>query len=204
VASSSTRPSLLERLRDPRDEAAWREFDEQYRELLMRYCVRSGLNAADGDDICQIVFAALVRTMPTFRFDPARGRFRSYLGRMVTNAILQQRARGSAPASLDRAVLELLAAPEVALETTWEEEWTNHHLRRALATLRRQTQPGTMEAFERLLAGKSVAEVAQELHMTTDGVHKIKQRIGERLREEVERQVREEDPVEESPKGDPP
>ena len=89
----STRPSLLARLRDARDAAAWSEFDASYRDLIRRYCARSGLQAADTEDVCQIVLMALTSSLQGFRFDPARGRFRSYLGRITKSAIHQQRAR---------------------------------------------------------------------------------------------------------------
>jgi RNA polymerase sigma factor (sigma-70 family) len=195
VKQESTRPSLLSRLRDPQDAAAWREFDEKYRDLLRRYCGRHGLQAADTEDVCQTVFLALTRSLSTFRFDPARGRFRNYLGSMVANAIRQQRSGAKKAArTLEDSVLEVLATPQgEAIEAAWEEEWSHHHLRRAMHTLRTQVKPESLAAFERLLQGESIADVALACQMTAEGVHKIKQRIGERLRAEVERQVLEEE-----------
>jgi RNA polymerase sigma-70 factor (ECF subfamily) len=198
---STTRPSLLSRLRDPQDASAWREFDEQYRDLLRRYCARSGLQAADTEDVCQVVLLALTRALPDFKFDPGRGRFRGYLGRIVANAIRQRlRPRSTVPV-LEDAVLEVLATRhDDAVEAAWEEEWSHHHLRRALRALRRQVQPASLETFERLLRGESVEQVAEALGMTVDAVLKVRHRIGERLRVEVERQIREEDlPAPEEP-----
>ena len=191
----STRPSLLARLRDARDAAAWSEFDASYRDLIRRYCARSGLQAADTEDVCQIVLMALTSSLQGFRFDPARGRFRSYLGRITKNAIHQQRARPkNASRSLEQCVQETLAAPEDgAIEQAWDEEWSRHHLRRAMCALRESCKPESLAVFERLLRGESIEAVAATSGMTSQAVHKVKQRIGERLRLEVERQVRDEE-----------
>jgi len=195
VQPRSTRVSLLSRLRDPADAAAWQEFDEAYRDLIRRYCARSGLQAADTEDVCQIVLLALARALPGFRFDRSRGRFRDYLGRVVRNAIHQHRARPRGVAkSLEECVEHALAAPsDAAVEQAWEEEWSHHHLRRAMRAVRASVKPESLAVFERLLGGESIESVAAACGMTTDAVHKVKQRVGERLRVEVERQVHDEE-----------
>jgi hypothetical protein len=38
VTPSTTRISLLDRVRDPADQAAWRAFDIRYGELILTYC----------------------------------------------------------------------------------------------------------------------------------------------------------------------
>ena len=45
-----TRASLLLRIRDPKDNAAWKEFDAIYRPMLQRFARTMGLGAADAED----------------------------------------------------------------------------------------------------------------------------------------------------------
>ena len=45
MAVPSTAVSLLSRCRDTSDQAAWRELDERYRDLLICFCRRRGLGA---------------------------------------------------------------------------------------------------------------------------------------------------------------
>src|SRR5262245_6671851 len=52
----STRQSLLVRLLDPRDQAAWTEFVEIYEPLIQRLARSRGLQRADADDLAQDVF----------------------------------------------------------------------------------------------------------------------------------------------------
>jgi RNA polymerase sigma-70 factor (ECF subfamily) len=190
----TTHDTLLSRLRNPRDEHAWRRFDRAYGPVIVRYARKRGLSLADAEDVHQIVLVSLLRAMPNFRWDPARGRFRSYLGRVVGNAV--ERHRGG----VRRRMEEPGASPaeDLADEThpehleLWEREWTEHHLRRALASLDAEVQPSSLAIFRRLLDGASAESVAAETGLGTAAVHKVRQRMRERLRERIERQIAEE------------
>ncbi|MCH9003397.1 MAG: hypothetical protein IIC02_12565 [Planctomycetes bacterium] len=50
-----------------------------------------------------------------------------------------------------------------------------------------------MEIFDRLLAGDTVNTVAGDYQTTTQAVHKVKQRIRDRLKELIAAQVKDED-----------
>jgi RNA polymerase sigma factor (sigma-70 family) len=197
MASETTHPSLLSRLHDPSDEEAWRAFEARYRELIRRYCKRRGLQTADAEDVGQVVLLALSRSMRNFRFDPTRGRFRDYLGRVVQNAIQRHLSRPSLEVRvLDTSVLDalnMLDARGDPLEPTWQSEWAQHHVRLAMRAVRKSVKAESLAVFECLLAGATVADAAQTFGTTAAAVNKIKQRIGERLREEIGKQVRDEE-----------
>jgi len=194
MAWTTTQPSLLHRLRDVSDQQAWQRFDERYGSLIVSYARRRGLDLLDAEDVRQIVLMSLVRALPSFEFQPERGRFRSYLGRAVGNAIERYRNRPFLRRELlveDEQAWFAIPAPDT-VDRTWEQEWQNHHLRRALETIRRTLDPRHVAVFERLLAGTSPAEVAEEEAMTAAAVHKIKQRVRDRLKRQIARQVAEE------------
>ena len=90
-----TQVTLLGRLRDPADERAWQTFEGRYRELIVRFSIRQGLQFTDAEDTAQAVLASLVRAMRTFEFDPKKGRFRDYLFRAVRNEIARQKMGAS-------------------------------------------------------------------------------------------------------------
>ena len=62
-----------------------------------------------------------------------------------------------------------------------------------MQTLRDTFEPRSLEIFERLLAGDPVSQVAADLGMSTDAVHKVKQRVRNRLKELVAAQNAEDD-----------
>jgi RNA polymerase sigma factor (sigma-70 family) len=193
--SQPTRPSLLLRLRDPGDTAAWREFESRYGELIVRYARGWGLQQCDAEDVRQIVLSKLFRRFLTFEYAPQRGRFRDYLGAAVRNAL---REWAACPDRSVRAVdPEVLARsePRDTAETDpgWEREWVDHHFRLALAAVAEQVEPQSMAVFNQLLAGRSVEEVADAQRMTVEAIRKVRQRVRTRLTEQIRQQVRDED-----------
>lgn len=194
--ADATRPSLISRIRDPSNHAAWVEFESGYRDLILRYARRRGLNATDAEDVLQLVMLRLIKVIPRFEYDPRRGRFHDYLYRVAHSAIVDwqrcPQARLQA-VSENEVVSGMAAAAEAPCDAEWEAEWRNHHLRRALAHVRQTSDAKSLEVFERLLAGESVAEIAEAFSMTSEAVNKVKQRMRDRVQERIAEQVREEE-----------
>jgi RNA polymerase sigma factor (sigma-70 family) len=207
VNDELTRRSLLLRVRDASDAVAWGEFEARYRELITRYARAKGFQPADADDICQAVMAKLCRSLRGFEYDPQKGRFRTYLNRAVRNEIAEQFSRPKR--SLDTVEIDeaVIVADDAAdgSDSLWEREWENHHLRLATATIRETFDESSVVIFTRLLAGETTESVAQAYATTTQAVHKIKQRIRNRMHELIARQIAEEDAPEiglpDAPKG---
>lgn len=196
----STRLTLLIRLRDGEDESAWREFEEAYRDLLLRYCRRRGLQPADAEDAVQLVFTGLAQALPRFVLDPARGRFRDYLFRCTRNGIFRWSQRPGRDASqLDSDTGTALEGGEVdpAEAAHWDEEWIAHHYRTALARVRTMLEPASVEIFDRSLGGATVEDLARAFGVTASAVYKARQRVRARLEELIVEQVRAEDDLDE-------
>ena len=62
-----------------------------------------------------------------------------------------------------------------------------------MQTVRATFDPKSVQMFDRLLAGDGVKRLASEFQTTTQAVHKVKQRIRDRLKELIADQVKEED-----------
>lgn len=195
----TTQPTLLSRLRDMEDQSAWREFDDRYRELILRYCRRKGLQPADAEDVRQMVMLNLARQLGSFRYRPELGRFRGYLGRTVGNAIhryFRRPRRELLGLDLDGA-----AADDRQEDPEWEAEWMSHHYRLAMDTVRKSAQPRSVEVFEHLLAGGCPEEAARRFSLSKAAVHKVKQRMRDRLKQLIARQIWEEDGLDADPRA---
>ena len=198
-----TQPSLLSRVRDPANHQAWREFESKYRELILRFCRRRGLQQTDAEDVLQIVLANLVQSLPNFVYDPKRGRFRDYLYQAVRSGISRLKGGAARPkkslAALDTSMLQSLEAnDESASEALWNQEWINHHFRLAMETIRKTFEPRSIEMFERSVRGESVAQLANAFNTTEQAVHKVRQRIRSRMEDLITQQVHEEEAIDES------
>lgn len=161
---------------------------------MVRYACGRGLALDDAEDVRQIVLMSLVRSMPRFDFRRDRGRFRSYLGRVVGNAIHRWRNRAHHRHEWLTAEFESFERHAVGVEddARWEHEWSAHHLRRAMEALARSAQPRSMAVFTRLLDGESPERVARTSGMSIDAVYKLQQRCRDRLRLHVHEQIEEE------------
>src|SRR5687767_3559476 len=106
---NTTPLSLLERLRRPSDEAAWRQFVDLYTPLLCHWGRRAGLQDSDLADLVQDVFTTLVCVLPEFQYD-ARKSFRGWLKTVLMNRWRNQVAARRATVVLGP--LEEIPAPE--------------------------------------------------------------------------------------------
>ena len=81
--NESTRSSVLRAVANTENEAAWQRLFDLYAGFVFSIARSKGLKEEDADDIVQIVFTDLARNLPTFQYDRAKGRFRSYLAGLV-------------------------------------------------------------------------------------------------------------------------
>ncbi|HRX86967.1 MAG TPA: sigma-70 family RNA polymerase sigma factor [Phycisphaerae bacterium] len=194
MSHDTTQPSLLRKLRKGADAQAWREFEAKYRNLVVGYCRRRGLQPADCDDVQQLVWMNLAKGLQNFEYDPRRGRFRDYLRRVVRAAIARHFSRPNpAGRALDTTMLAITPNGTDEFDEAWEAEWVDHHYRLAMQTVRSTFDPRSIAIFDRLLAGEPVATLATAFATTDQAIHKIKQRIRNRLAQLIDRQIRAED-----------
>jgi RNA polymerase sigma-70 factor (ECF subfamily) len=185
-----TQSSLLIRIRDPQDAAAWGRFVDVYTPFIYGVFRRRGLQAADASDVAQDVMRTVASAISRFDYDRDRGSFRGWLF-SVARARLNDhyRTRRRQPVgSGETAVHDLLdAQPEPPDEREWENSWRQHLLDLAAQRVREQFEPATWRAFwATAVEGRSVAEVADELGLSTGAVYIARSRVMAKLRKAVE------------------
>ena len=188
----TTRHSLVLRLRNPDDEAAWAEFVALYEPLIYRLARAKGLQDADAHDLCQEVFRALALAIGRWDPDPAKGKFRAWLFRIARNLLVNFLAaqRRQPPGSGRTSVHELLDA-QPALDAGAQHEFALEFRRRAFRWAAEQVQheftEPTWQAFWRTgVENRPVADVARELGLSVGAVYVARSRVLGRLRQYVE------------------
>ncbi len=196
---TQTHATLLARLGGVEDSGrAWGEFLDRYGELMRGFCRRHDLQPSDQDDVLQDVLLSLSRAMPGFRYDPAIGKFRSYLKTVVLHAIYKKLCQRKPGVALDdvgsvAAAEAATAGGDPATDATWEQEWRRHHLRQAMRVIEAEFSARDRGVFERYaVAGEAVERVAAESGLTVDALYQIKSRVTRRLTQIIEQQVAEE------------
>jgi RNA polymerase sigma-70 factor (ECF subfamily) len=181
----TTPPTLLERLRQPGEQAAWERFVRLYTPLLCGMAGRLGLHGPDAMDLVQDVFAVLVKKLPDFRYDPDQ-RFRGWLWTVTLNKYRERLRRRAPVTPADREALPEVAVPDPA-EAVTEEEYRQYLTRRAMELMRSEFQPATWKAFwECVVHERPAALVARELGTSENAVYLAKGRVLRRLRRELE------------------
>jgi RNA polymerase sigma-70 factor (ECF subfamily) len=90
----TTPPSLLERIRQSPERAAWGRFVDMYTPLLVAWTRRLALPDYEAADLMQDVFTVLVERLPNFEYD-GRKSFRAWLKTILLNRwrnLVRQRA----------------------------------------------------------------------------------------------------------------
>jgi RNA polymerase sigma-70 factor (ECF subfamily) len=182
----TTSASLLERLRDPREQDAWTRFVRLYTPMIYSWACRTGLPAQDACDLVQDVFTLLVQKLPEFVYDRQRS-FRGWLHKVTLNKRLERVRRRAGPfATASDSALAALADQE-SDETFSEVEYRHHVVGRALQIMQMDFEPATWKAcWEYVVAGRSATDVAEELGVTVDVVYAAKSRVLRRLRQELD------------------
>jgi RNA polymerase sigma factor (sigma-70 family) len=181
-----TRASLLVRLRDPQDEAAWTEFVDLYAPLVYGYARKQGLQDADAADLSQEVLGAVAGSVGRLHYDPNRGAFRSWLFTIVRRKLSNWRAaqknrmQGSGDTGMHQ-LLEQCPGP-TTLDGEWEAEWEQRVFAWACEQVRRDVSDVTWRAFWRTaFDGQPGKQVAKELGVTVAAVYHARSRIHARL-----------------------
>jgi len=184
----ATSASLLIRLRDRGDHAAWSRFVEVYQPLVHGFARKHGLQEADAADLAQEVLRAVARSVGRLNYDPRRGSFRGWLFTVVRNQLrdFRDRQRRQVHGSGNSGVQQLLNEQPTPPEDEWDREYERRLFTWAAEQVRPAVQPATWQAFwQTAVEGKSGQEVAQELGMTVAAVYLAKSRVMARLKEEI-------------------
>ncbi len=186
AADRPTPPSLLLRVRDPADAAAWRTFVDIYGPLVYGYCRGARLAHEDAEDVTQEVFGRVNEAIRTFEYRPQVARFRSWLATVVRNEInrlFKKKGRAVGVGADERVLADAVAGTE---DTAWTAAFNAHVLRTALDRCRPHFEADTWKAFALVwLEDRPAAEAGRTLGRPLEWVYVAKSRVLKRLWEEV-------------------
>lgn len=184
---TTTRATLLHRVRDPRDTEAWEEFFELYVPLLESYARSHGLLRADAEEVRDQCLEVLTRKLPSFDYQRARGSFQAWLHGVARGKVVDL-LRAKKVRARESLALERLSGPEPGPDEVWERSWRAEHLRYALARVQRDETAERFRVFELLLVEElSVPEVCAQTGLRATQVYKIKAGVLRKVRALLER-----------------
>jgi RNA polymerase sigma factor (sigma-70 family) len=196
--SIATRTTLLERLKDWRDNPSWQEFFDTYWKLIYGFAIHSGLTEAEAQDVVQETMLSVAKHIPTFKYDRNLGSFKHWLLNMTRWRVRDQLrkrkaflARMGEWSESDTKTEFFDTVPDPASsnsEAIWETEWEKNLLDTAMAKVKRQLDPEKYQIFDFLVNKEwPPKKVAETFKISLNQVYIAKHRVTELIKEEVGR-----------------
>lgn len=182
-----TRYTLLNRALDTGDEDAWEQLVEHYRRFIYYILNQLQVNPSDIDDICQQVLVSLTKDLN--KFDPEKGKFRSWLSTVIRNTAIshfrKQSRHNHKLEGLRHETLDENLKHSSAIDELIEREWTTYIATQAMERVKDGFEGKAIEVFELSLDGMSAAEIAEKTDLTISSVYTLKKRVKKRLCMEI-------------------
>ena len=193
-----TRATLIKRLKDWQDQSSWQDFFDTYWRLIYVTAVKSGLTGAEAEDVVQETMIAVAKHIPSFKYDPALGSFKTWLLNMTRWRITDHlRKRGpfaaNRPAFAEtatgtRTVDKIVDPMSQDLDKLWDAEWEKNLLDAAMAKVKRRLDPQKYQIFDLYVNKEWPPEkVAAAFGISVDQVYLAKHRTMEMIKEEIKK-----------------
>lgn len=203
VGYERTRKSLIDRLDDWEDQAAWDEFYRTYWRLIHRVSMKAGLPNDEAFDVVQETILTIAKQWKKGKtYDAEKGSFKNWLMNVARWRIADQfRKREKNPAAQavayglrfsdeesagrGTATIERFADPNDDLEKVWDVEWSENLTRVARANVKGKVSPKQFQIFDCYVIKEwSAAKVREELGVSMAQVYLAKHRVGALMKKE--------------------
>ncbi len=193
--SIQTRSSLLSRLQNGDGEKGWQEFFDIYWPFIYHSALSRSLSDADAQDVTQQTLVAVWRGLPTFRYDPKRAAFKTWLIGILKHRIAdleRQKVRRPAEASIDEAAAAatIEQVPDPGSDPTdvrADAEWEANLLRAARERVWKRISRRELQIYEYYeQRERHVRATARELNITAARVHVARYRVEKELKKEID------------------
>ena len=142
----------------------------------------------------QIVFSDLARNLPTFQYDRAKGKFRSYLTGLVHWRVKDRLKASKRDADLKASFWEEAKASTTDDGGFSEREWQAAALEEALRRIKTDVRPEHYAAFvASAVEGQDTETVMNLYGLSRDNLYQIRTRLTAKLREAVTKVLEEMD-----------
>jgi RNA polymerase sigma-70 factor (ECF subfamily) len=190
-----TRLTLIERLNNWDDHKSWQEFFDTYWKLIYNAARKAGLTHEESEDVVQDTVTTVVKKIKDLKYDPALGKFRSWLLTVTRSRVedLRRKRLPIAPRTEsseedDRTdTVERIPDPgSLNWDALWENEWRQNLADVAIARVKQNVNPKQYQIFDfYVLRDWPVTKVANTLGVSRTQVYLAKHRIERLIAEEI-------------------
>jgi RNA polymerase sigma-70 factor (ECF subfamily) len=133
-------------LKNWKDQSSWQEFFDTYWKLIYGVARKAGLSDAEAQDVLQATIAAVSEQMPTFKYNPILGSFKSWLLNLTRLQIISRSLKRRSSGGQDKVAAESETSDSV--ERVWDTEWRNNMTEAAVTNVRRRLDPKKYQIYD--------------------------------------------------------
>ena len=169
-----TSPTLLKKMQNITDQESWDRFYGSYAPMIIGYCRKRSLSNEMALDVLQETMVRLLRLIPNFHYDPAKGKFRSFLFKIVDgkriDAIKRQGRYCTFQSDSKEDWVKDIEDSKVKMPCKdWDYLWEKNVLLQAIDRVQERVDPLTYDSFKSyVLEKKSIEEVCKILREKYD------------------------------------
>src|ERR1051325_5132400 len=183
-----TQRSLISALKNMQDSQSWQKFFNTYWRLIYHVALKAGLTEVEAQEVVQETLISVSKSIPDFKYDPARGSFKGWLMTLtrwrITDQVRKrhpehQRSAARPNQTARTATIERIPDPAgLNLDAVWEEEWKRNVMDAAIDRVKRQVNAKQYQIFDCYVVKKwPVEKVTATLGVTTTQVYLAKHRV---------------------------
>ncbi|MDD7985213.1 sigma-70 family RNA polymerase sigma factor [Lentisphaera marina] len=191
-----TRITLIQRVKNPDDQAAWTDFCEYYSGFITMLLNKMKVPNSLHHDLTQELMLKLWKSIKSFDVDDSRARFRTWLGKVLRNSVIDYMRSENARKNREFRTGEednyfnILAGGNSDLDKVIHQEWTDYMLNQAIEHLKSSFSGNAIEVFMMSSQGNSVKEISQNLSIPANTVYVLRSRVKAKFMAEL-KQLRE-------------
>ncbi|MDB4533870.1 sigma-70 family RNA polymerase sigma factor [Vicingaceae bacterium] len=195
AVDSKTSASLILRLQDPADHAAWSQFAEIYEPLIARMATQMGMQPADVAESTQEVLMHLTSVVRQWQPREQTGSFRSWLRRVARNVMIRflqtrdHRCMGTGDTGVHKQLAE--NSNRLGFESQlYDIEFRHQVFGWVVNKIEKDFQQPTWQAFWlTMVENRPIKEVANEIQVSVGAVYIARSRVMRRLQNEVKKLI---------------
>ena len=189
-AANYTRESLLERLKNSRDQLSWGEFCLAYERYIYFIIRGMAIGHHDAKDITQDVLIGIWQNIPDYKYSPDRAKFRTWVCRIARNKVVDFiRKKTAEHKRLEKVSayqdLQAMSLPQV--EAIAKVEWKAHITDSAWNNIKDDFRGCATDCFEMMNQGLLVVDISHKLGISESSVYVYKKRVKDKLISEIRR-----------------
>ncbi|MBI2929487.1 MAG: sigma-70 family RNA polymerase sigma factor, partial [Verrucomicrobia bacterium] len=158
----------------------------------------SGLTNEEAEDVVQETVVTVAKTMKSYRYEPEKCRFKTWLMRITRMRIIDQmRKRGpefgarpirTGPATRTPTEERIPDPAPPFTEVLWDEEWQKNLIDAAMDRVKRRVKPEQYQIFYLSVVKElGTVHVARTLGVSAAQVYLVKHRVAAFVKKEIQR-----------------